>query len=95
MHVVVHNDEAIDNHSLIFYKELHATGDNVFIFIWFKNQLPFKVGSGKELRISGNEGRHSLKLREVVFISVVGDAGAHKLRHNTNNGVKAVCLRVL
>jgi hypothetical protein len=43
MHVVVHNDEAIDNHSLIFYKELHATGDNVFIFIWFKNRLPFKV----------------------------------------------------
>ncbi len=65
-----------------------SNGVNVFVFILLQQWFPFQVGGSKELRILSDEGGHCLKLRQVGLTSVVGDACAQKLRHNTNNGVK-------
>jgi hypothetical protein len=77
MHVVIHNDKAVNDYPLVPHEKIQAAGDDIFVFIWLKKWLPFQIGSGKELRILRDKGRHGLKLREVVLISVVGDAGTH------------------
>ena len=47
------------------------------MLIRLKQWFPFEVGCGEELRILSYEGKYGLKSRELVLISVVGDA-SHK-----------------
>jgi hypothetical protein len=70
----MHNNKAIDYYPLVFYQEGHAGGDDVFIFIGLQQWLPFQISGGEELWILCDERRYGFKLREVVLISVVGDA---------------------
>jgi hypothetical protein len=72
-----HQQRRENDYPLVPHEKIQAAGDDIFVFIWLKKWLPFQIGSGKELRILRDKGRHGLKLREVVLISVVGDAGTH------------------
>jgi hypothetical protein len=71
MHVVIHNDKAVNDYPLVPHEKIQAAGDDIFVFIWLKKWLPFQIGSGKELRIVRDKGRHGLKLREVVLIQLL------------------------
>ena len=61
MYMVWHDNKAVNNDSLLFYKVVHACDDNILVFIRLQQVLPFKVGGSEEMGILRDKPSHSVE----------------------------------